>query len=128
MFLAMGLMSETSREGIDAAVIRTGGLNAVEAIDLWRLIVCGGGRKNATMLAMIEKYAGVETVRADTLGWADALGRDSDAIEAQGFAYLAYRCLHRLPIIYPGTTGVSEPMSAGIVFKPRVANTRLAAA
>ena len=31
-------------------------------------------------------------------------GWDGDAIEAQGFAYLAYRCLHGLPITYPGTT------------------------
>lgn len=77
-----------------------------------RLIVCGGGRKNKSMLQMIENYAGMPTVLTDDLGW------DGDAIEAQGFAYLAYRCLHGLPITYPGTTGVAEPMSGGIVTKP----------
>ena len=77
-----------------------------------RLIVCGGGRKNDTMLQMIEKYCGIPTVLTDDLGW------NGDAIEAQGFAYLAYRCLHGLPITYPGTTGVAEPMSGGVLTKP----------
>lgn len=77
-----------------------------------RLIVCGGGRKNGTMLKMIEKYSGIPTVLTDDLGW------DGDAIEAQGFAYLAYRCLHGLPITYPGTTGVAEPMSGGVLTQP----------
>lgn len=77
-----------------------------------RLIVCGGGRKNDTMLKMIEKYSGIPTVLTDDLGW------DGDAIEAQGFAYLAYRCLHGLPITYPGTTGVAEPMSGGVLTRP----------
>lgn len=87
-----------------------------------RLIVCGGGRKNATMLRMIEQYSGVDTISADMLGW------DGDAIEAQGFAYLAFRCLHGLPITYPGTTGVREPMSGGMVFTPRHNHGTLVAA
>ncbi len=77
-----------------------------------RLIVCGGGRKNSTMIRMIEQYSEISTVTTDELGW------DGDAIEAQGFAYLAYRCLHGLPITYPGTTGVAEPMSGGILTRP----------
>jgi anhydro-N-acetylmuramic acid kinase len=87
-----------------------------------RLIVCGGGRKNDTMLAMIAKYCGLDVILADQLSW------DGDAIEAQGFAYLAYRCLHGLPITYPGTTGVSEPMSGGVLVKPERAGTRMKAA
>ena len=87
-----------------------------------RLIVCGGGRKNKTMLAMIEQYSGLDVVSTDELGW------DGDAIEAQGFAYLAYRCLHGLPISYPGTTGVSEPMSGGVLVKPGTGRTRMVAA
>lgn len=87
-----------------------------------RLIVCGGGRKNDTMLQMIEQYAGIPTVKTDDLGW------DGDAIEAQGFAYLAYRCLHGLPITYPGTTGVAEPMSGGILTRPdRIAAVKVPA-
>lgn len=87
-----------------------------------RLILCGGGRKNRTMLSMIEKYSGLTAVTSDELGW------DGDAIEAQGFAYLAYRCLHGLPITYPATTGVSEPMSGGILTKPNNATNMMVTA
>lgn len=87
-----------------------------------RLIVCGGGARNRTMLAMIAEYGGVEVATADDLGW------DGDAIEAQGFAYLAYRCLNGLPITYPGTTGVAEPMSGGTLFTPAGISTRQVAA
>lgn len=87
-----------------------------------RLIVCGGGRKNDMMIKMIEDYSGIPTIVTDDLGW------DGDAIEAQGFAYLAYRCLHGLPITYPGTTGVAEPMSGGVLTRPdRMAAERLPA-
>lgn len=77
-----------------------------------RLIVCGGGRKNGSMIRMIEQYCNIPTVMTDELGW------DGDVIEAQGFAYLAYRCLYELPISYSGTTGVAESMSGGILTKP----------
>jgi anhydro-N-acetylmuramic acid kinase len=36
-----------------------------------------------------------------------------DSIEAEAFAYLAARCLLALPISFPGTTGVPEPMTGG---------------
>lgn len=84
-----------------------------------RLIVCGGGRKNKTMLGMIEKYSKVRVTLTDELGW------NGDAIEAQGFAYLAYRCLYGLPITYPGTTGILEPMSGGVHTKPNLSATRI---
>ncbi|OAN70662.1 anhydro-N-acetylmuramic acid kinase [Jannaschia sp. EhC01] len=72
-----------------------------------RLIVCGGGRRNPTLLAMIERYARVHMERAENVGW------EGDATEAQCFAYLAMRRLRDLPVSYPGTTGVAAPMIAG---------------
>ena len=74
-----------------------------------RLIVCGGGRRNPTLLAMIERYADVRAERSETVGW------EGDATEAQCFAYLAMRRLRDLPVTYPGTTGVAQPMRAGII-------------
>lgn len=74
-----------------------------------RLIVCGGGRRNPTLLAMIERYAGVRVDRAEVVGW------EGDATEAQCFAYLAMRRLRGLPVTYPGTTGVAVPGVAGRV-------------
>jgi anhydro-N-acetylmuramic acid kinase len=45
-------------------------------------------------------------------------GFDADFVEAQAFAYLAVRSFRGLPLTFPGTTGVSTPLSGGIVSRP----------
>jgi len=73
-------------------------------------IVAGGGARNATLMRMLAARLAPATVEAaQTLGWA------SDAIEAQAFAFLAVRSLNRLPITFPGTTGVPRPMTGGVL-------------
>jgi len=84
-----------------------------------RLIVCGGGRHNRTLLREITERAGVAIDPADRLGWR------GDAVEAECFAYLAARHLAGLPASYPETTGVPSPMSAGRLAVPN-ASDRLA--
>ena len=73
------------------------------------MLVAGGGRHNATMLAMIAAETGLTPESTDTLGW------NGDALEAQGFAYMAVRRLRDLPISFPGTTGAPEPMTGGVM-------------
>ena len=46
---------------------------------------------------------------------AEAVGMDGDAVEAEAWAYLAVRALYGLPITYPGTTGVAQPMTGGVL-------------
>jgi len=77
-----------------------------------RLIVCGGGRRNPTLLAMIGDYAGVEVVCAEAVGWA------GDATEAQCFAFLAMRRLRGLPGSYPSTTGADAAIICGQMTMP----------
>jgi len=72
-----------------------------------RLIVCGGGRHNPTLMAELAKRAGVEPILAEAVGWR------GDAIEAECFALLAVRTLRGLPISYPLTTGAPKPMTGG---------------
>lgn len=72
-----------------------------------RLLVGGGGRHNPVMLAMIGERTGLVAEPSDAIGW------DGDALEAEGFAYLAIRSLKGLPITFPGTTGVSHPITGG---------------
>ncbi|RWM10645.1 MAG: anhydro-N-acetylmuramic acid kinase [Mesorhizobium sp.] len=72
-----------------------------------RLAVSGGGRHNPTMMAMLASRAGVDVVQAETLGW------KGDAVEAECFAFLAVRVLRGLPISFPSTTGVPQPMQGG---------------
>jgi len=74
-----------------------------------RLLVAGGGRHNPTMLGMIATATGLVVEATDTLGW------NGDALEAEGFAYMAVRALRGLPISFPGTTGVPVAMTGGVV-------------
>ena len=49
---------------------------------------------------------------------ADAAGWNADALEDQAFGYLAVRSLRGLPLTFPTTTGVSEPMRGGVLVTP----------
>lgn len=77
-----------------------------------RLIVAGGGRHNPTLLRMIGERTGLTPEPSDVLGW------NGDAMEAEGFAYMAVRTLRGLPISFPGTTGVTAPLAGGVVSRP----------
>lgn len=72
--------------------------------------VAGGGRHNAMLMTMLAERSGMPVLSVDGLGW------DGDALEAQGFAYMAVRHLMGLPISFPGTTGVPEAMTGGVLF------------
>ena len=83
-----------------------------------RWIVAGGGWHNPvilqefkTRLAQYFPQAVVKT--ADDIGW------NADALEAQIFAYLAVRHLQQLPFSFPGTTGVTKPLSGGVYCQPK---------
>ena len=73
--------------------------------------VCGGGRKNEFMMDQLRAGLGLPVQAIDTLGW------NGDAIEAQGFGYLAVRSLLGLPLSLPSTTGVPDPISGGVLCK-----------
>jgi anhydro-N-acetylmuramic acid kinase len=45
-------------------------------------------------------------------------GFDGDAVEAEAWAYLGVRCLQGLAITFPGTTGVGEALTGGVVVTP----------
>jgi anhydro-N-acetylmuramic acid kinase len=77
-----------------------------------RWLVCGGGRKNATLMRMLGERldAPVDPV--------EAVGLDGDMLEAQAFAYLAVRVLRGLPTSAPATTGCREPVSGGRISYP----------
>jgi anhydro-N-acetylmuramic acid kinase len=78
-----------------------------------RWVVCGGGSHNVHVLAQIRERVKstygleLELLDANTVGWSSA------AMEAELFAFLAVRCDRGLPITYPETTGVSEPLTGG---------------
>jgi anhydro-N-acetylmuramic acid kinase len=77
-------------------------------------IVAGGGARNPTLMRML-----AQRLQPATVETADAVGWSSQSIEAQAFGYLAVRCLRRLPLTFPHTTGVAQPMRGGILAGPR---------
>lgn len=86
-----------------------------------RLIVTGGGRKNETMMAMIGQAAGTQPLPTEVLG------RNGDAIEAEGFAYMAVRRLRGLPNTFPQTTGARLAVVGGNILRPMPRGERAAA-
>lgn len=83
---------------------------APETPSLW--IICGGGRKNATILKDLSEGAqasGAKVVVAEDLGF------NGDSMEAEAWAYLAVRALDGLPLTWPTTTGCDVPVSGGVL-------------
>jgi anhydro-N-acetylmuramic acid kinase len=72
-----------------------------------RWLATGGGRRNPSIMRALRRLLGVPVDAVETVGW------DGDALEAQCFALLAVRTLHRLPLSFPGTTGVPVPLWGG---------------
>jgi anhydro-N-acetylmuramic acid kinase len=81
-------------------------------------IVAGGGARNRTLMKMLARRLAPATVET-----ADHAGLSADALEAQAFAYLAVRTMNALPLTYPGTTGVKQPMPGGVIATPQDAPT-----
>jgi len=77
-----------------------------------RIILCGGGRHNATLRDMIA--AGVDC----PVESAEDHDLDGDMIEAQAFAFLAVRVARGLPTSSPATTGVRAAVSGGQISVP----------
>lgn len=74
-------------------------------------ILTGGGTFNPTLLRMIRRKLKEPIQTAAELGW------DKDTLGATAYAFLAIRSLNQLPISYPTTTGVSEPVTGGTIFR-----------
>lgn len=76
-----------------------------------KLFVCGGGVHNNTMMDWLRDE--LKTIPIYNI---DSIGLKSDFVEAQAFAFLAVRCLKKLPSTFPSTTGVSQATICGTYF------------
>ncbi len=77
-----------------------------------RLLVTGGGRHNAALMAALALRTGLP---ADPV---EAVGLNGDMLEAQAFAFLAARVALGLPTSAPGTTGVPAAVGGGQISRP----------
>jgi len=96
-------------------IIGTGLLSLLskEKEKLWKILVCGGGRKNTTLIKKIKNRIPKNLV----IQYIDDYGIDGDYVESQAFAYLAIRSFLKLPITFPSTTGCKEPCTGGSIAK-----------
>jgi len=77
---------------------------------LW--VICGGGRLNPTLMRDLRGLVQGNVIPAESMGF------NGDSMEAEAWAYLAVRSLKGLPLSFPGTTGVPQPLSGGVLEKP----------
>tara|TARA_Y100000590_G_scaffold108576_2_gene123485 strand:+ start:2891 stop:3994 length:1104 start_codon:yes stop_codon:yes gene_type:complete len=78
-------------------------------LDKFKIILCGGGRKNNFLVEKLKKNFSLELI--------DERGVDGDFVESQAFAYLATRSYLNLPISFPETTGCKKPSIGGVIVK-----------
>jgi anhydro-N-acetylmuramic acid kinase len=80
------------------------------AVNRW--VVCGGGRRNRHLMALLKARLGTVVSSAEDAGF------DGDAVEAEAWAYLAVRSLRGLPLTFPGTTSCPRPLPGGVLHRP----------
>lgn len=76
------------------------------------LLVCGGGRHNAAIMAALRAVLPSEVLPVE------AVALDGDMLEAQCFGWLALRVLRGLPTSGPRTTGAPGPVCGGRISYP----------
>lgn len=77
-----------------------------------RLLVTGGGRRNPTLMAMLEARTGLEVVPVEQVGL------DGDMLEAQAFAFLAVRVARGMATSGSATTGAPVLVGGGRLSHP----------
>jgi len=83
-------------------------------INFTSLILTGGGRNN---LFIVNKLKTIFKSERKKIILVDELNFNGDFLEAQAFAYLAIRCVRKLHMSLPTTTGVKKPISGGIIYQ-----------
>jgi anhydro-N-acetylmuramic acid kinase len=91
------------------AAIAQGATYFPEPATAW--YVTGGGRLNAAIMQGLRAQLKCNVKPVEALGW------NGDALEAEGFAYLAVRSVLGLPLSYPTTTGVVRSLSGGKIVR-----------
>tara|TARA_B100001057_G_scaffold484961_1_gene563907 strand:+ start:27 stop:1172 length:1146 start_codon:yes stop_codon:yes gene_type:complete len=89
-------------------------INMINNTDIQNLIICGGGRKNKTLIKKINQYMNNKKLILMDI---DRFKLNGDFIESQAFAYLAVRRFLNLPISFPKTTRCLKQSLGGQINK-----------
>ena len=83
------------------------------SLKIFKVLVCGGGRKNTILINQIKKNTSEKIVIQPI----DDYGINGDFVESQAFAFLALRTILKLPITFPDTTGCNQPTIGGDIVR-----------
>ncbi len=89
-------------------------INQKNNVDVKNFIICGGGRKNKTLMKRLNFYL---NHKKEVIKDIDEFKFSGDFIESQAFGYLAVRRFLSLPISFPKTTRCKKPSSGGQIIK-----------
>jgi len=79
-----------------------------------KIIICGKGANNPTLIRFIrQRIPNIEVVVSTEDGI------PTDTVNAEVNAFLSARTLYLLPITFPSTTGVAEPMIGGEIYEAK---------
>ena len=95
----------------------TEGLKKIDQMNNTKIknfIICGGGRKNKTLINKVNQYMGNQELIIKNI---DEFKIKGDFVESQAFAYLAIRSFLNLPRSFPNTTRCTKPCSGGETIK-----------
>jgi anhydro-N-acetylmuramic acid kinase len=81
-------------------------------------VIAGGGAKNPVICRELLQKGTEITSKKISVKTADEMSWNAQGMEAELFAWLAVRSLKQLPLSIPQTTGVSQPISGGSIFRP----------
>ena len=76
-------------------------------------VLAGGGWKNPLIKTALVTRLKAKMGSNVQVQFADEIGWNSQAMEAQIFAFLAVRSLNHQPLSFPNTTGVAAPLTGG---------------
>ena len=74
------------------------------------ILVTGGGAKNLFLINELKKTLKIEFIDINKIDI------NPDFVESELIAFLTARCLYKLPITFPKTTGVKEPLIGGEIY------------
>ena len=89
-------------------------INKQNNINPHQYIFCGGGRKNKSLMQLIENNLVNKNIIIKDI---DDYNFDGNFIESQAFAYLAIRSYLKLPISFPSTTRCKKAISGGDILQ-----------
>ena len=108
-------LGDISAVDVQATLLEFTAVSIVDAVAKWagdcqRLLVCGGGRLNVTLMERLEDLVSYP------LAPTDEYGVDGDAIEAAAFAWLARQTLLGQAGNEPAVTGANGPRVLGAIY------------